>query len=56
MLSTRDVCVLGLKQTERDKTELTNEIARKDKTHLIHLFETIYLNSTFNAPIIECLD
>ncbi len=32
---------IGLKQTERDKTELTNQIARKDKTHLSHLFETI---------------
>ena len=45
--------ILDPKQTEQDKTELTNEMLRNDKTEISHLFETIYLNSTFNAPIIQ---
>ncbi len=39
----KHILLLGQKQTERDKTELTNRIARIDKTELNHLFETIYL-------------
>ena len=34
-------CCVGPKQTEHDKTELTNEIARNAKTDLSRVFEAI---------------
>jgi hypothetical protein len=41
ILSNKRYVCLGPRQTEKDKTELTNGIARKVKTDLSHLFETI---------------